>query len=395
MQAQQNITTLVIGKDLDILTSGSQISSLAVGQIAAREVGSETAFTGSASGKRFQLVYKKTDGNIIETPVIDYSQIRTKNYTDYVARTERVRYIGYNGTSGSIDVSANEDYLASVSYRFRKKLLGRTEEFKFGSYNAGAATNQQLISAGLIESFTNGMRFETEEYFRFTRLCNNAGAAATGLGTATVIKGSKAVAIGTDASIFSVGDVIRLGGTTTSTPVYVVAAVDATNEIITLDIPYQSEDAVIAEADVEKITNAQGVAADWGIKVEGVELPVEEGLFFIDQTDFDIQLRTGFGDTTVSDGTTPSLGSGTYAQVSYLEYFLNRNRGEAYRTRSYPLAENYQADSTKNYDIITVDYTNEQVGHLTKTYRPQTLMVALEDQAAGNIHASLKTLFGL
>ena len=401
MQAQQNITTLVIGKDLDILASGTAVTSanLSVGQIAAREVGSATAFTGIATGKKFQLVYKKTDGNLIETPVIDFSQIRTRNVTDYAAMTQRIRYIGYDGTDGSIDATSNEDYLASISLRFRKKVLARTEEYKFAEYTSGSSTNQQLIAAGLITSFINNFRFESEQYVRFARLCNHAGTAVgSGFGTLTVVQGSRtAVAGDVDGGTTtpSVGDVLRVGGATTASPVYVVTAVDTANNLVTFDVPYQGADATVANGNVEYITNAQGIAANWGIQITAQTLPVQDGLFFIDQVDFDVQLRTGFGDTQIQDGATPSLGSGTYQQVSYLEYFLNRNRGEAYRTRSYPLTENYQTDSTKNYDLITVDYTNEQVGHINKTYRPQTLMVALEDQSSGNIRASLVTLFNI
>ena len=91
MIGQANVTHMLVGKDLDILANTGTRSDLAVGQIGVFKVGSKTANGAGvlAAGDRFTIVTKNSKGVLVETPVIEYSNIKSKNAVDYAAATQR------------------------------------------------------------------------------------------------------------------------------------------------------------------------------------------------------------------------------------------------------------------------------------------------------------------
>jgi hypothetical protein len=401
MIAQSNVTQMLVGKDLDILASTATREDLTVGQIGVFLVGSTTAKTTALSaGDRYSIAFKNAKGVVIETPVITFGSETNKVAKLYEAPVQQSSAIGYNGTSGSIEVSNSTNYVAHVFWKDNSKTFGgQGQPVKFAAYYSDAASTQLEIATGLTENFNKNFSRENPKVIKAETLSAAAGAAMTGTGTLTVVNGSKYATAGTDVdAVLTVGDYVRIGGTATTDPVYKVIALDTTNEIVTLNTPYQGASATVAEAATEVVTAAAGAAAAAGVKLTA--LPVTDefqaGVVRYDVTTFDVELKEEFGATTYSELTTPSTGSGTYWEVAQNEWFLKGNRGETWRVGRYPKENILEATSGKTYDHITVEYAQDNSKTIDRNVKAfGAYLIATEDASVGAIHASLKTVLGI
>jgi len=399
MIAQSNVTHMLVGKDLDILSNTSTRDDLNTGQIGVFLVGSKTAKTDAlASGDKFTIAYKNSKGVVTETPVMEYDTLRGKSAVDYAAPSQRVRYIGYNGTSGSIDAVNNNDYVAHIFWYDNSKTFGYGKPVKFAAYYSSDAATQTEIATGLVKNFNKNFARENPKLIKAEVLLNDAGTAITGTGTLAVVNGSKYVEAGTDVdAVLSVGDYVRFG-TATTDPTYKVVALDTTNEIITLDTPYQGDSETVAEDSAEYIAAADAASASAGVKLEALPLTegFDPGVIRYDFTEFRVELKEDFGSTDITEGTKPSLGAGTYWEVAQNEWFLKGNRGEPWRVGNYPKNPVLEADSDENYDQVTMAYTDSNARTIDRTVKSYgNVMIAVPEGGSGNIYASLQTVLGI
>ena len=123
MIGQGNVTHLLVGKSLIMLANTGTRSDLATGQIGVFLVGSKTALGANAltAGQRFTIATLNSKGVIVETPVMEYDNIKSKSFTAYAAPAERSRAIGFNGTAGSIDKINYANYVAHVFWKDNSK----------------------------------------------------------------------------------------------------------------------------------------------------------------------------------------------------------------------------------------------------------------------------------
>lgn len=400
MNTQSNVTHMLVGKDLDILTSAGTKNDLAVGQIGVFKAGKNAANGASAlaAGDRFSIAVKNSLGVIVETPLMDFSAVKAGNGA-YSAPILRSRALGFNGTSGSIAVSDSTNYVVHVFYRDSSKDFGRGNLTKFAAYPSGASATQAEIAAGLTASFIKNFSREEFKLIKAETLINSAGAAMTGTGTLTVKNGSKYATAGTAAeAVLTVGDYVRIGGTAVSDPAYKVLAINTTNDVITLNAPYQGADAVVAEASTEVITAANAAAANAGVKLTALPLTgaFEAGIIRYDVLDFTVQLGDGFGGTDVTQLTGVSKGQGVSYDIAQQEWFAKGIRGEAWRQGSYPKDSNLQTDMAVNYNQVNIAYATGNVNTLDRTVLSYgTVKIAVPTAGSNNIYASLQTVLGL
>jgi hypothetical protein len=430
MIGQGNVTHLLVGKDLNALASTSTRADLATGQIGVFKVGSKTAMgtSGSlAAGDKFTIATKNSKGVIVETPVMEYSNIKSKSATAYDAPAVRSRAIGFNGTSGSIDPINYANYVAHVFWKDNSKTFGQGILVKFAAYAADGSATQAEIATGLAGNFNKNFKREKPKLIKAEVLLSNAGAANAATagadfshlkftnGSKYVIgtNGSNVPMLGSDEAIDTIvaGDYLRAGTAVTS-PCYKIESVIAgtgatpagTSVIIVLVEPFQGDTAEIAVASTEYITAALAAASDAGVKLTGMPLTegFEPGIVRWDFIDFEIQLGSEVGATTQSaaDGvnslTNPSIGSGSYYEVAQNEWFLKGNRGEAWRVGNYPKNITLEATSGKTYDQVTINYatTNAQtIDRQVASYG--TVMIATEVTGGGGVYVSIKDLLNI
>lgn len=395
MITQNNYGQILVGKDLAILPNTSTADDLAIGQIGVFLVGSKVAKTDAlASGDKYRIAFKNVDGVVEWTPVIEYNTMQKKNAQLYVASTERSRAIGFDGTAGSIDAQDLTVYTMNIIMFDNSKTYGYGKPHKFVETESDASATQAEIANGLVENFTNNFSTYKSKPIVAEMLLNDAGTAITGTGNLTVVNGSKSVGAATDAdAVVAVGDYLRIGTATTS-PVYLIEAIDATNDVITLANPYQGANATILEANAEYVAAATAASADAGVKMTGQPLAYEPGLYKYYKVDFGFSLNVGFGATTVSALTAQSEGFGTYEKISEVESFLRGNKREEWRVGNYPKTINLNAQSDKVYDQLSFGYTDLNAQTIDRNVASfGEIFIATEEGSA--IHASLKTVLGI
>ena len=400
MIGQGNVTHLLVGKSLNILANTATRDDLAVGQIGVFKVGSRVAFGAGvlAAGDKFTIVTKNSKGVIVETPVMEYSTLKSKSFTGYAAPAERVRAIGFDGTSGSIDPINYANYVAHIFWKDNSKTFGQGIPVKFAAYAADGTATQVEIANGLVNNFNKNFKREKPKLIKAEVLISSAGTAVpTGAGTISFTNGSKYVKFNTDitdatgTAKLAVGDFIKVA-TGASTPAYKVTAIDTTGNIATIDTPFQGTTATIANATAKIVLAATAASADAGVKLSALPLTegFEPGVIRWDFLDFEIQLGSEVGTTSQSVITNPTLGSGTYYEVAQNEWFLKGNRGEAWRVGNYPKNVTLEATSGATYDQFTINYVNTNAQTIDRTVNSYgTVMIAAV--VGGGVVASLKT----
>lgn len=403
MIGQNNVTHLLVGKNLSILANTGKRADLATGQIGVFKVGSQTAVGSSAlaAGDRFTIATKNSKGVIVESPVIEYSNIKSKTATAYAAATQRSRAIGYNGTSGSIDPIDSEQYVAHIFWKDNSTTFAQGTPVKFGAYEASASATQAEIANGLTVNLNKNFRRENPAMIKAEVLLSDAGdALGTAVDTITLKNGSKYFTAddiddATTNTALAVGDYLRIGTATTS-PCYLITAIDTVNNIGTLATPYQGVDYSAEDTAFERISAADAATADAGVLLTALATTgsFQPGVIRYDFTEFDIELGSGVGATTQSVVTTPSLGAGTYYEVAQNEWFLKGNRGETWRVGSIPKDITLEATSGKTYNQIVVEYATNGSKTIDRTVASfGTLMIAIE--VGTNVYATLQTVLGI
>ena len=256
MLGQKNISQIVVGKDLAPVAETETRPDLVAGKIGIFKVGSSTAIDGTTdlvAGDKFKVVFMNVDGNIIESQVIAYDDIRSKVAVNYAASTEQKVFVGYNGTSGSIEVNNSDDYYIHLFRQDFSTTYGEHNLYKLaGAYASDATATQTEIADGLMVSIAKNMELEkTRSGTEVTKVGRiNAAALSAGDdfdGTATVVNGTNTISVTSSGtygtgSVVAVGDYIRLGATSTTAVVvatsniYKVTAISGTTtKVFTLD----------------------------------------------------------------------------------------------------------------------------------------------------------------
>lgn len=368
----------------------------------AGEIRAFTPTGGAISGAvdRFIIALKKSDGTIdVTEPIVSSAASGKAKAVSYSAGTEQIGYVGFDGSTGDIDVINSNLYQLNLTLKDYVMISNDHWYVKHGHYKTAASGDTQAtIATGLTQSLARNFSREPFQVLKFEMLVNNAGAAVTGTGNLTVTNGQVWVEAATDAdAVVSVGDFIRIGGTAVTDPVYRIEAIDATNDRIKLSHPYQGASGTVVEASVEYVTAALAATADFGIKITGVPQRFDKEKFLYNKVRFVIDL-VEFGTTDLDAvAVAASLGVGEAEAVSQTEAFAEGNFGEYYRTGE-PLlfSPALETDMTLNYDIITLPFETEEKGFLINPTNPRTIEVAINAAASGgNLITDLNNAMGL
>lgn len=415
MLSQNNISHVFVGANTALSTGA--VSALSAGQIAVFQNGSTTADAGAlVANDKFQVIFKDAQGNLVNSPWIDFNNITSKSAVNYTAPTEKKVYVGYNGTTGSIGVANSTVYTMHMNIQDGTKTWGEHPLFKMvAAYESDAsATETEIADALLANAIKN---FEREvalgfDYIKIGRICSTAVTAANALDhNATVVQDSNVVAVATNLTYAATtgtvvaGDYLRIGsvggGTALTSQVYKVTAVDTLNLVLDRPVLEASGTYATATDDIEVIPAATAAAATgWGLSFESKPLAFDPGLKKYQKLMFNVQLGSDFPTTIQTVATNASKGEGTYYEVAENEWLLKGNRGENFRVAKYPVSNTLQANSAKTYDTVVVHFTNNksiQIDHEVKSYISLVFYVATDTAgtSGSTAYTNLKTVFGL
>jgi hypothetical protein len=332
----------------------------------------ETAMsTNSTLWHRF--IFKNTKGVLSMTMPFKYSQIHNGGYYAGLARQEQVTYLGYNGTSGSMDATNSTYYGLQVILNHTFGMLNNSPLIVTIPYKSDASATQSEVAAGLAIAGTAAFKRQAYKPIKIERI--NAGAQLDAIHdhTLDVVNGGKQVTFSADSDAFITAGttILRIGGTGAgTTPCYLVATrVSAT--VFTLDQEYQGATATVAEGSVETVTEG-----NWGLKFTGISVtdanfnPLTDEPFVVS---FELGTRD-FTTATATYTTEARLGSGTYQLVSALEarsQFENKTR----EVSAYP-ATTYNIDATAGtagegkYNMFAFEVWNDEFADATTGVRP-------------------------
>jgi hypothetical protein len=228
-------------------------------------------------------------------------------------------------------------------------------------YQSDATATQVKVVNGLYNNLIRQLAFFNLPVITAERVSSAASVAITGAPTSlTFSYGSKTVTyVTTDPSNTPVGSWLRVGGTTSASPVYRITALNTTTNTITLDQPYQGADETIAVALVQVATNVDVLAGNMGIKLTGIEQPFVLDSRPVDKVQFNVGISNSQGaasSTTVSTTAIATYGHGTYALITTQQADSSRNAGDFYGYAIYPY------DKPLTTTVLGQDYSTINIG---------------------------------
>jgi len=347
--SQNDIQLLQIGQAATKTTGG--VSTLNDGEIGLfTPAGTRLTEASAATATEFKIVKKTTGGIILDSGIIKKGSIVSAVATAYIASADQVTALGFDGTSGSIDVTNDNDYHVRINMR-----EGRTSNhgglyLKHGFYKSDLTATQAKIASNLGTSLINEFSKEADQKVKVSIICDDAGA-ALGVGPATLsyASGSRYLVASLTTHTLVAGDFVRIGTAVTDS-VYEVESVNGVNIKVKQRITNVAGAAVAGEV----IVAANAATADFGIKLEGVALPHRVGKLHADLQPviFDATVE-GFGSTQNQVTTAATAGNGTEKQVKELEFFCQGNEGDIMRMGE-PNIFDLRTEASGTYDFLDV-----------------------------------------
>jgi hypothetical protein len=246
----------------------------------------------------------------------------------------------------------------------------------------------------------NGIKNFSKEpangYLRFEVITSATDAAITGtVANFGVTYGSKVVTLDGTVTNVVVGDVIKLGGTSTTTAVYKVKAIDSPNTI-TLDWAYQGASATILVANVRRILAATAATANFGVRLTGARAPFDVNQF---RDYYANRFTATFSDasTLVTHVQGAFNGNGVWQQVAMDEYLSYGYEGENNQlaTPSVPRDQEVKIPgiggataATSKYSTLNIAWTENIRGLVSMDGGQGNVVVHVNLDAAGNLAAT-------
>lgn len=390
MQKERNIGEILIVNSV-AATAGMEsnnvdgyISSMNTGEsVVVSPAGVVVDATGTLPAQ-FKIGTKLIDGTMQWTDLIDAASIKSIYTKRYAAATLQKDYIGYNGTSGDIDVINSNMYYIRLYIQDNDGYTFNSQKVKWGVYTSDSSATQAEIAYGLTASLIGNLSREPEklksgiDIISVNRV-NSGTSTATSGGVVTVTKGSKYVSIaGTgadagkynaDAATIVAGDYIRFGHATTKTyPVYKVARVvsggGAATMVVELDIAYQGTSGTIAAASVGVIPIVD--VGDFGIVLAGTAYSYDPPKFGYMLPRWETTIQD-FGSTAVTNDTATDEGNGDWRWVKELEQQFLGNEGNYYRAQVPSPTFRSEVTTNGQYALIVIEHEDVMTGNLGNT----------------------------
>lgn len=384
--SQLLLVALDVARTASVSLDPTSADYLADGEVVVTKEDGRTILAAAASPMpaKVRVVQRKGD-KLVASPILDGSKLKSYKGAAHAAATEQVTYIGYNGSSESIDVINSNVYLTRVIRQDTQATFLSKEMMKFGTFKSSASASQSEIALGLASSLIANFTREPEKEIKFETVCSDAGAALSATtGTMTVNNGSKIVTAATDIDGELLVNEFWRAGTAVTDAVYKVISFDTVANTMTLDRPYEGASEVFGATATEQITVALGAAADWGVKMSGLARKFAPGTFKYSKVRFEVTLAEDFGSTVITKSVAATEGVGMYEQVAELEWFVGSNPIERIGTPSPVITASVGTESGHGYGWIEIACDNvSHVGVAGAAVSKIEVKIACNGGAAG------------
>jgi hypothetical protein len=405
MQTTKHVEYLQIGGAADGDPRATSITGLAVGEIGvftSEGVMMTEATAATSAGNRFVIATKLADGTIVRSPEYSKADIKSCTRKVYTAGTVQTDYVGYNGTTGSIDVINDNSYKINLQVQELLRSNSDGRKVKFGIYKSSSSATQAEIASALTKSLFQNFEREAEKFIKFYMLTDNAGTEAAGASDTFVGNAGSTKVVVTEVGgvlpyLFVAGDYIRFG-TATTDPVYKIVSTTVTvadGGTLTLDMPLQDAVSTSGTGAVEYITAANMATANCGIKMVGQALSFKAGKFNDEVVMWETQLVDFEDTTTTFKSTAATRGSGTVNQLKQMEWMLQGFEGEYSREK---FSETFTPRTNTNasvlgggYDLIRIAFETKNTVGFQNNISHQAITLAVPTDASTALYAIAAT----
>ena len=265
---------------------------------------------------------------------LDRRGLQVATAKGFVPVTLTVGTIGFDGTSGAIDVVSDNEYVVTTIDRDSPS-YGTTGYRRIGYFASDSSATQQEIADGLVLNLAANSETLIAQPYKAELLLSGIRT-ASGSAAHSFINGSRSVTF-TGATNFVAGDYIALAATVTTAVCYKIQSV-ATG-VLTLEIPFQGTTVTVATGAI-RISSTNAAAGNFGIKLTGLPQPFPSVNTAAAQEFYVARFQVatqGFGATpvVVVEG---NKGSGASAEIAVIERSLVGEQGFLY-TATWPPAQ--------------------------------------------------------
>jgi hypothetical protein len=312
-----------------------------------------------AAGKVF-VAQGTGDGTFRLSAPIQGSAVTKYESAAYAAPTLKTVYLGYNGTTGNINIADETEYTLNVLMLDDKRIYDQKQTRELFNVVTGVSATRSELAYDILKLFYTRVQNGTNKSLndgRFVDLCVVADSADVDIAqTATVVKGSKYVTYG-GAHGLAVGDVVRFGTATTDATYLVSSVISST--VVKLDSPYNGTSTTLSSGSTGKVTVTGSTKFGFKLVSQTVKW---NGIDTFEYTDFDaVFVESNPLDTqtpVIKTVATPAFGGvGTPRQVYDYEFFAQGYSGVTSRTEWYDSKINPQSavDFNATYSVINIE----------------------------------------
>jgi hypothetical protein len=267
---------------------------------------------------------------------LDKRGLQVATAKGFIASTLTVGTIGYDGTSGAIDVVSDNEYVVTTIDRDSPS-YGTTGYRRIGYFASNSSATEKEIADGLVLNLAANSEtliaqpYKAELLLSVTRSASGGSAASY-----SFINGSRSVTF-TGTTNFVAGDYIALAATVTTAVCYKIQS--AVAGVLTLEIPFQGTTVTVATGAI-RISSTAAATSNFGIKLTGLPQPFPSVNTAAAQEFYVARFQVatqGFGATpvVVVEG---NKGSGASAEIAVIERSLVGEQGFLY-TATWPPAQ--------------------------------------------------------
>lgn len=372
----------------NVAVSAAYIRELLEGQVvlasASGKVMSNPAGTYTGSEYKEVSIFQRKNGKLLKGYPMQISNIKSISVTPYVAPTLQKYYVGYNGTTGSIedtvDVVAGKTYTLTV--RRMELIDGEYNEcldtFVFPSFEDVEVLTRAMVVDGILSSASAQLSVPENAFIEMWRICN--GTAGTAIPNTKLYFGSRTATFASahGYTLANIGQYVRIG----TEKVYKIVAIPSTITV-QLDCEWLGDD---FSGNFTPLT----VAADtkWGIGIITRDKYFEVGVYPFDAYQFQLFMSESFtANTIVTKVSEANLGNGSYKEIAQLEYEDTRSFAPSQPMDIRIKEEPLNADSTLLYDIVTIKLDNKATGHVITADIPKAMTIHLAVQTTNKTEA--------
>lgn len=354
-----------------------------------------------------QTKVRIVQGRGVKTPPLkafdlDLNSINLYSGEAYEAARDQVTYIGYNGTSGTVESTGS-----TAEKKFITKITPNPNSMTFGAIpfnlkdslfsspvSSTSLQNAEGILKNLILSFIPNRDIDFNPKFELVGSDTFTAYAANTITSMRFTKYSKQVTVvqGSTGLAITAGSYIRIGGTTATTAaIYKVKtgiALSANSTgTIELEWAYQGDSATVLAAG---LTNKSAVTGDVGVKISGVPFRYDVVRWRqYDRMRFNVQLVNGFTTTTVTYATAPFDGNGTWQQTMNDEYIYWGDAGQINPMQLPYLPREQDAEINNNYSVLNVGWTNSVENTMVATGRLKGNIILYLNKTSGSFGTNI------